>query len=241
MVGVEAVEAGRIDILKGGLALLSRHRTNLLALALSCLLHAGLFWGFRTEFLSGGALFGLRSSSAVVRFTLISSPAGMPSGSAGLVAGKNRSGPASRPASASQPEATAATQAPGSPSPADQGAAQRLSSDAMPQQGGPLPELHYFPPEELSVKPQILSDAESSEPTFIPDILPLPVLVQLLINEQGGVDRVILGENFLSDTAKKYIVESFSGMKFSPGMLGPTPVRSQLQIVVSLDPTIPVN
>ena len=111
----------------------------------------------------------------------------------------------------------------------------------MPALGGPLPELHYFSPDELSVKPQLVSDAGVSGPTFIPDILPLPVLVQLLINEQGGVDRVILGENFLSDVARKYIVESFSGMKFSPGMLGSFPVKSQLQIVVNLDPAIPVN
>lgn len=111
----------------------------------------------------------------------------------------------------------------------------------MPALGGPLPELHYFPPDELSVKPQLMSDTAVSGPTFIPDILPLPVLVQLLINEQGGVDRVILGENFLSDVARNYIVESFSGMKFSPGMLGALPVKSQLQIVVNLDPAIPVN
>jgi hypothetical protein len=230
---LETSETGRIDILSGGHALLSRHRTSLLALALSSLLHAVLFWGLGTEVLSGSALFGLRSSSTVVRF------ARMPPDGAGMQVGERRS---ERPAPDSsksgpgvKPQATEGSNL------ADQGAAQRLSSDPMPVLGGPLPELRYFSTDELSVKPQLMSEAEVSRPTFIPDILPLPVLVQLLINEQGEVDRVILGENFLSDVARNYIVESFSGMKFSPGMLGALPVKSQLQIVVNLDPAIPVN
>ncbi|KRI01167.1 hypothetical protein [Curvibacter sp. PAE-UM] len=232
-VGLETSETGRIDILKGGLALLSRHRTSLLALALSGLFHAVLFWGLRTEVLSGSALFGLRSSSTVVRF------ASMPPDGASMKVGERRSELSVPDTSKPGPEVT--PRASEGSNLSDRGTAQRLSSDAMPLLGGPLPELHYFSPDELSVKPQLMSDAEVSGPTFIPDILPLPVLVQLLINEQGGVDRVILGENFLSDVARKYIVESFSGMKFSPGMLGARPVKSQLQIVVNLDPAIPVN
>jgi hypothetical protein len=230
---LETSETGRIDILKGGLALLSRHRTSLLALALSCLFHAVLFWGLGTGVLSGSALFGLRSSSTVVRFT------SMPPEGAGMKVEPRRSERSAPGISKPGPEVK--PQASDGSSLADQGTTQRLSSDPMPALGGPLPELHYFSPDELSVKPQLMSDAEVSGPTFIPDILPLPVLVQLLINEQGGVDRVILGENFLSDVARKYIVESFSGMKFSPGMLGALPVKSQLQIVVNLDPAIPVN
>lgn len=231
--GLETSEAGRIDILKGGVALVSRHRTTLLALALSCLLHAVLFWGLRTEILSGGALWGLRSASTVVRLTRT------PPDGASMSIGGHRSALSDpdtpKPGSEAKPQASDVSNH------ADQGTAQRLSSDPMPVMGGPLPELHYFSPDELSVKPQLMSDAEVSRPTFIPDILPLPVLVQLLINEQGGVDKVILGENFLSDVARQYIVESFSGMKFTPGMLGALPVKSQLQIVVNLDPAIPVN
>lgn len=232
-VGVKTSETGRIDILRDGLALLSRHRTSLLAFVLSGLFHAVLFWGLGAEVLSGSGLFGLRSSSTVVRF------ARMPPDGASMKVGERRSEPVA--SDTSKPGPVVKPQASEGSSSTDQGAAQRLSSDPMPLLGGPLPELHYFPPDELSVKPQLISDAEVSRPTFIPDILPLPVLVQLLINEQGGVDRVILGENFLSDVARNYIVESFSGMKFSPGMLGALPVKSQLQIVVNLDPAIPVN
>lgn len=238
--GLEAGITGRIDILRDGLALLSRHRTVLLALALSGLLHALLFWGLRTEVLSGSALFGLRSSSTVVRLVWMSSPATLQAGAVGKVAGGIRAEAARAPDS-SRTASTASPEAPVDPHAVDQGAAQRLSSEATPLQGGPLPEPHYYFPDELSVKPQLLSDAGSAEPVFIPDILPLPVLVQLLIDEQGRVDKVTLGENFLSDIAKKYIMESFSSMKFSPGMLGPLAVKSQLQIVVNLDPTIPAN
>jgi len=241
-VGLETGERGRIDILKErGLALLSRHGTTGLALALSCLLHAVLLWGVRGEVLSGSALFGLHSSSTLVSLIRVSPLTVMPTGGTSLNAG---TGPAEQSSSApggATPESASATEVSDREQVEGAGAAQRLSSNPMPQLGGPLPEPHYFTPEELSVKPKLLSDAGASEPTFIPDILPLPVLVQLLINEEGDVDGVILGENFLSDAAKKYIVESFSGMKFSPGVLGAFPVKSQLKIVVNLDPTIPVN
>lgn len=106
---------------------------------------------------------------------------------------------------------------------------------------GQLPTLRYYLPEELTTRPKVISDNASSRPNYIPDVYPLPVLVKVMINERGGVDRVILGENFLSETAREYITSSISSMTFSPGMIGTLAVRSQWQIVVNLEPTKPGN
>jgi hypothetical protein len=100
---------------------------------------------------------------------------------------------------------------------------------------------HYFSPDDLTVKPAFLRDDGAPAPTFIPDVMPLPVLVSLYINEQGGVDQVVLGESFLSDTAKRFIVDSFNAAQFSPGMLGSLAVKSVLIIEVKLDPTLPTQ
>jgi hypothetical protein len=100
---------------------------------------------------------------------------------------------------------------------------------------------HYFSSDDLTVKPVFLRDEGAPAPTFIPDVMPLPVLAHLYINEQGGVDQVVLGESFLSDTAKQFILSSFNTSQFSPGMLGSLAVKSILTIEVKLDPTLPTR
>jgi hypothetical protein len=106
---------------------------------------------------------------------------------------------------------------------------------------GDLPGVRYYRPDELTVGPRVIRDSASSQSSYIPDVHPLPVVVQVLINERGGVDRVLLGENFLSPEARSYIIESISGMSFSPGRIGDLPVRSQWQIVVNLESLKPPN
>jgi hypothetical protein len=101
--------------------------------------------------------------------------------------------------------------------------------------------VHYFPSDDLTVKPIFLRDDGVHAPTYIPDVMPLPVLAHLYINEQGGVDQVVIEESFLSDTAKQFILRSFNTSQFSPGMLGSLAVKSILTIEVKLDPTLPTQ
>jgi hypothetical protein len=103
----------------------------------------------------------------------------------------------------------------------------------------PLTDALYFSAEQLTAKPVFLSNGGGDDSTFIPDIYPLPVVVHLFISEQGNIDKVVLEESFLSDTAKNFIVDSFTPMKFSPGMLGNFAVKSQLMIEVKLNPSLP--
>ncbi len=97
----------------------------------------------------------------------------------------------------------------------------------------------YYSAQELTQKPAFLHDNGAPTPTFIPDVFPLPVLANVYINEQGSVDEVVLGESFLSDIAKKFIVDSFTAMQFTPGLLGTLPVKSVLITEVKLNPALP--
>jgi hypothetical protein len=100
---------------------------------------------------------------------------------------------------------------------------------------------YYFSSEKLSAKPIFLRDSGAPNPTFVPDVMPLPVLVNVYINEQGHVDHVVLSDNFLSPIAKQFIVDSFTAMEFSPGMMGTLPVKSRLTTEVKLNPALPTN
>lgn len=106
-------------------------------------------------------------------------------------------------------------------------------------QGNAETGAYYFPPEQLSAKPVFLNNDGAPAATFIPDVMPLPVRVQVFINERGDVDQVTLSDNFLSEVAKNLIDASFRAMHFSPGMLGTLPVKSRLGFEVNLDPTLP--
>lgn len=234
-------ETRRTALLMEGSALLVRHRAWVLALVLSLLSHGVLLGIFASDAFRGRAFLIGRSSSPVVSLTPMSTSDSAPRANAGVMTASIIAGSA-----APLPQTPAA--APGADPKVEKSSrdirtseGERLSSDAMHKPGGPLPEVHYYSVEELTVKPQLVSDAGALDPTSIPDVFPLPVLAQILINEQGGVDQVLLGENFLSDVARKYIVDSFSRMQFNPGKLGALPVKSQLRVVVNLDPTVPVN
>ena len=115
------------------------------------------------------------------------------------------------------------------------------ATGALPVEEAPLPSLlglaeaHYFRIDELTEKPQLFPDTEPRQFVAVPDIFPQPVVVHLLINEQGSIDKVVLEESFLSDPAKRFVVDSFSSARFSPGKVGDLTVKSRLSIVVRLE------
>lgn len=99
-------------------------------------------------------------------------------------------------------------------------------------------EARYFEPDELTEKPHVLRDSTPDQAIVLPDIFPQPAIVHLLINEQGDIDKVMIDESFLSDEAKRFVIEAFAKTKFYPGKLGDMPVKSQLKIEVRLDNTL---
>ena len=103
-----------------------------------------------------------------------------------------------------------------------------------------LAEAHYFWPGELGDRPLLVIDTAPNQVLSVPDIFPLPVIVHLLINEQGGVDKVLLEESFLSEPAKRFVIDSFAKTRFAPGRIADKPVKSRLMIEVRLEGALPM-
>lgn len=101
--------------------------------------------------------------------------------------------------------------------------------------------IYYHTLDELTVKPVVISDAELPPPKYIPDINPAPVVVVLRIGIDGDVDDVELSENFLSDEARNYLLDSVRRLKFSPGQISTRVVRSQISMLIRLDSALPVQ
>lgn len=103
----------------------------------------------------------------------------------------------------------------------------------------PVPEPRYFLPDELTEKPILLQDIPPDKIAALPDASPRPSVVQLLINEEGGIDKVIVEDASLSGQARQFIADSFADVKFRPGKLADMPVRSRLRIEVTLKSVTP--
>lgn len=99
-----------------------------------------------------------------------------------------------------------------------------------------LSEPHYYTIDELTVRPFVLEDVPSSTVFSLPDVPPEPILIQLLINEFGEVDRVLLEATPFSEEVERFVMDSFSKLKFYPGKLSEQPVKSQMSIEVTLEP-----
>ena len=90
-------------------------------------------------------------------------------------------------------------------------------------------------------KPSILRDIPPEKMAVLPDAPSQPMIVQLLISDQGDIDKVIIEDSELSGQVKQFVIDSFRNVKFRPGKLGGMPVRSQMRIEVSLKSAIPVT
>lgn len=97
------------------------------------------------------------------------------------------------------------------------------------------PEPRYFRPQELTGKPFILQDVSSDLALRLFGVPLQSVVLRLLINEQGDIDRVIIEDSDLPEQTERSVVEAFSRMKFYPGKIGATAVKTQLGIKVSIE------
>ena len=102
----------------------------------------------------------------------------------------------------------------------------------------------YLPAALLTDKPSILIDIDPELSRRFAFILPQSLELQLLINEYGDVDRVLLAEPLAADGSVEpfppvlleELMQRFLEARFLPGHLHGQPVRSALKIRVSLEP-----
>ncbi|HJV85918.1 MAG TPA: hypothetical protein VJ698_10615 [Noviherbaspirillum sp.] len=97
------------------------------------------------------------------------------------------------------------------------------------------PQPHYFHMRELTETPRVVQDIPGNFAVVIPEIPPQAAILRLLINEEGGIDRVVVEDSDFPEKVERRLVEAFSQLRFSPGKIGRIPVRSQLKIEVMLE------
>ncbi|MGI4849506.1 MAG: hypothetical protein ACRYGK_15430 [Janthinobacterium lividum] len=93
----------------------------------------------------------------------------------------------------------------------------------------------YFKTSQLSVKPALLQDIPAVLRLTVPGLVSQPVILRLLINEQGGVDQAELVDAALPAPAQQALADAFSALRFAPGQRAGQAVRSQLRIEVLLE------
>lgn len=98
-----------------------------------------------------------------------------------------------------------------------------------------LSEPHYFPMNELSEMPQVILDLSPSLIFSLPNALAQLAVLRLFINEQGGIDQVLIDDSFLSESDQNLVIDTFLKTKFQPGKINGLRVKSQMKIEVRLD------
>lgn len=108
-----------------------------------------------------------------------------------------------------------------------------------PRGAGTFPSPYYFTPEELSEKPQTVAPVDLSYPDDAPFVFKNRVVLRLLINEHGSVDRVVVEDSNVPKELQSIAITAFSNSRFRPGFRNNTPVKSQLLLEILFEADSP--
>lgn len=98
-----------------------------------------------------------------------------------------------------------------------------------------LPGPYYFPPQELSRKPQTVAPIPLEYPENAPPVARNHVVLRLLISEIGNVDRIIVETADVPKELEFLARQAFANAKFQPGLRGDTPVKSQMLVEITFE------
>ncbi|HYD62821.1 MAG TPA: hypothetical protein VEC35_20880 [Noviherbaspirillum sp.] len=138
---------------------------------------------------------------------------------------------AERPAAVSSQPILAAPSNDGSTEKRRQKAKDEVHSIPIAQPTGP----YYFRMSELTEKPALIDDPVANLVVRIPGLPPQPVILRLLISEEGEVDRIVVEDSFLAEGIEREVTDAFAKLRFQPGKIGRIAVRSQLRIEARLE------
>lgn len=116
-------------------------------------------------------------------------------------------------------------------------AAQGEPSEGNAAGGGfGIPEPYYFPAKEVSETARLVSDGVDLPPTLatLPDSGRMVIL--MLINEQGVVDRVKVETSELKPEMESAIRSQFLHARFSPAVKNGVAVKSRMRLEVIVQP-----
>lgn len=95
----------------------------------------------------------------------------------------------------------------------------------------PLP--NYLPVGDLDRKPEAIGEIPLEYPADMPLVKHSNVILSLLIDEQGKVDKVIVEASNTPPELAEVASRAFLGSRFRPGMRENQPVKSRLRIEVT--------
>ena len=86
----------------------------------------------------------------------------------------------------------------------------------------------------LDVKPVVLKNIQASLSAIFNDINSQQISCLLMINEYGDVDKIIFGDNQLSELQRNELETMFLNLRFNPGTMQgqavPTAMRIEIRI-----------
>lgn len=94
---------------------------------------------------------------------------------------------------------------------------------------------YYFSAKDLTQKPLVVRDVPADLTLIVPDVPAQAATLQILINEYGEIDQVIVEDSLLPEVAQKTVVDAFVKARFHPGEINGVPVKSQLRIEIMLE------
>jgi TonB family protein len=98
-----------------------------------------------------------------------------------------------------------------------------------------LPGPAYHMPDALTVRPEPLKPIEPVYPFRSREVARGRIVLRLMINSGGTVDRVLIEESELGTRFEDAAVSAFAAARFSPGKIGETPVGSQMRVEVTFE------
>jgi TonB family protein len=106
---------------------------------------------------------------------------------------------------------------------------------SLPGQSEPLPGPAYHTPDVLTVRPRPLEPIEPAYPFRTRELARGRIILRLMINSGGTVDRVLVEESDLGNKFEDAAVSAFAAARFSPGQIDGTPVGSQMRVEVTFE------
>ena len=98
-----------------------------------------------------------------------------------------------------------------------------------------LPGLRYFTSDELDRRPKILAEVPLVYPVELPTIKRGHIVMALLIDETGRVDRVIVESADAPGELQALASSAFSNARFMPGQRANRAVKSRLKVEVTFE------
>ena len=142
----------------------------------------------------------------------------------------------------SEPAAQVAANSAGGASPADLPARPMVNAEPRPVPDPtmgidvlPISAPTYYTTDQLTKRPQAISDPKLDVPEIEPIFASGKVILKLWINELGTVISVDLEESDLPEAVSATAVAAFGKLRFVPGEINGRPVGAMMRIEVTYD------